>query len=101
MIEYIFGMRAAFGIHVNDVAEIRKSLNRVRKKCRCSAVVFRRFVQWYFSCYALKPPTTPYDLEVAWVDYCQRGECIPMVLDADRIGLHGSGCAHEIDWSAP
>lgn len=93
MVEFVNGMKRAFGIVFPNDAELGRALGYVRKRCRCDAKRFRKFVIWYFACYALEPPTSPFRLEDAWVDYCQSGECLPVVLDADRLALSGGGAA--------
>lgn len=85
MIEYTIGMRREFGVDVGDEAD--NALEFVRATCGCSRQEFRRFVNWYFNCYALVAPISPYDLAYAWEDFVEAGECLPTVVSVDRMEM--------------
>lgn len=91
MIEYVLGMKREFGVNVDNDDALRNALDYVRARCNCSKREFKHFVSWYFDCYALVAPKKPYDLEYAWVDYVEAGECLPIVTKADRMEMMRDG----------
>jgi hypothetical protein len=41
-------------------------------------------MRWFFECYAMASPKSPYDMLEAWVPFCKSEECLPGVVRADR-----------------
>jgi hypothetical protein len=82
--EWIDRMSRDFGIDVRCNEEVQNALTYVKNYCQCSKHRFQLFMRWFFECYAMASPKSPYDMLEAWVPFCKSEECLPGVVRADR-----------------
>lgn len=78
-------MQRVFNVTVEPDENLRNGLARVHAEVKCNPGRFRAFIDWFFDCYVISAPKSPYALRDAWEAFVDGGECLPIVVRADRL----------------